>query len=117
PWPVYSYQHKLNAHPEVRYEVPAQIDSVLRDQLERAAKKAFAALGCRDVARIDLRLDRAGWVNFIECNPLPGLTPDWSDLCLIAKGSGLGYTELIEEILRPAIRRLKEKRKALLTPM
>src|SRR5690606_14302505 len=48
PWPVYSYQHKLNAHPEVRYEVPAQIDSVLRDQLERAAKKAFAALGCRD---------------------------------------------------------------------
>jgi D-alanine-D-alanine ligase len=69
------------------------------------ARRSFAALGCRDVARIDLRLDEAGRVNFIECNPLPGLAPDWSDLCMIARAAGMSYGQLIGRILVPALRR------------
>jgi D-alanine-D-alanine ligase len=67
------------------------------------------ALGCRDVARVDLRLDAQGRVNFIECNPLPGLTPDFSDLCLISRACGMDYRTLIGEILAPAIRRLRDR--------
>ena len=40
---------------------------------------------------------------------LPGLTPDWSDLCMIAKAAGLDYRGLIGEILSGAIRRYKER--------
>ncbi len=112
--PVYSYQHKLDPRGEVENHVPARIDDVLRKRLEAVAKGAFAALGCRDFARIDIRLNAKGEPCFIECNPLPGLTPGWSDLCLIADGSGIDYKTLISELLSPAVRRWKEKNKVLL---
>jgi D-alanine-D-alanine ligase len=54
---------------------------------------------------VDLRLDAEGRVCFIECNPLPGLAPGFSDLCLIANASGLSYEALIGEILKPALSR------------
>ncbi|MCC7440383.1 MAG: ATP-grasp domain-containing protein [Bdellovibrionales bacterium] len=113
-FPVYSYGHKLESNQEVRYEVPAKVDPQLLRKIEHAARAAFLALGCRDVARVDLRLDADGEVNFIECNPLPGLTPGWSDLCLISDSAGIPYQTLIHEILSPAIRRFKEKKKLLM---
>jgi len=112
--PVYTYAHKLDVNEEVRYEAPAKLEPALRARLERASRAAFRALGCRDVARVDLRLDAKGHVNFIECNPLPGLTPGWSDLCLIAEGAGMDYPSLIREIMDPAIRRYKDATKQLL---
>jgi D-alanine-D-alanine ligase len=109
--PVYSFQDKQDFNDRIRYDVPAKIEPDLRKKLERFAIAAFKALGCRDVARIDFRCDRNGVPHFIECNPLPGLTPGWSDLCMIAAASGLNYDSLIAEILAPAIRRWKEKKK------
>jgi D-alanine-D-alanine ligase len=67
------------------------------------------ALGCRDVARVDFRMDEQGKLYFLECNPLPGLTPGWSDLVLISKAVGIEYNALIAEILSGAIRRYKER--------
>jgi D-alanine--D-alanine ligase len=103
--PVYDYQCKQDWQRHVRYECPARLT---RDELravERAARTTFMALGCRDVARIDLRLTPAGRVYVIEVNPLPGLTPDYSDLCLIANGAKVDYRTLIGEILSGAIKR------------
>jgi D-alanine-D-alanine ligase len=110
PNPVYSYQHKLDANDEVRYERPARLDPRLKETIEKISRKAFTVLGCRDFARIDFRMDAKGQVHFIECNPLPGLTPGWSDMCLIAESAGIGYRELIGEIMAPAIRRHKERK-------
>lgn len=104
-FPVYTYGHKLETEAGVRYVAPAPVPPALADELREVALGCFWALGCRDVARIDLRLDTEGRPNFIECNPLPGLTPNWSDLCLIAKAAGIDYDSLIGEILAPAIRR------------
>lgn len=108
--PVYSFEHKQAFSDEVKYVCPAETTPALDAALRAAAREAFVALGCRDVARIDLRLDADGVVNFIECNPLPGLTPDWSDLCLIAKAEGMDYPALVTAILRPALARLRAAR-------
>jgi D-alanine-D-alanine ligase len=110
--PVYGFEHKQAFTDDVKYVCPAQMTPALDRALRKAARDAFVALGCRDVARIDLRLDGDGVVNFIECNPLPGLTPDWSDLCLIAKAANLDYRGLVAAILRPALRRLRAQRQA-----
>ena len=107
--PVYSFQHKLNWNDRIRYDCPANLDPAQLEKLKSAARGAFMALGCRDVARIDFRMDDRGRVFFIECNPLPGLTPDWSDLVMIAKAAGMDYRTLIGEILSGAIRRYKER--------
>jgi D-alanine-D-alanine ligase len=118
--PVYGYGYKQEilspgaahgAEPGVRFEVPAAVDTALEHELRRVARRAFEALGCRDVARVDLRLDGHGRVQFIECNPLPGLIPGVSDLCIVAEAAGLRYHELIAAILEPALRRLRAQRR------
>ena len=48
---------------------------------------------------INTGLDANGQPCLIEINTLPGLTPDFSDLCVIANASGICYRELILEIL------------------
>lgn len=107
--PIYKFEDKLEENDRIRYEVPAKLESGQLERLKAAARSAFMTLGCRDVARIDFRMDEAGRIYFIECNPLPGLTPGWSDLVLIAQGDGMDYRTLIGEILSGAIRRYKER--------
>ncbi len=109
PTPVYSFDMKQDWSKEIRYEVPAKLGERELDRLERAARECFTALGCRDVARVDFRIDAEGRIFFIECNPLPGLTPGWSDLVLIAQAAGIEYRALIGEILSFAIRRYHER--------
>jgi D-alanine-D-alanine ligase len=105
PAPIYSFEMKQDWNDQIRYEVPARLGQREVDRLERAARECFAALGCRDVARIDFRMDAEGRIFFIEANPLPGLSPGWSDLVLIAEAAGIDYRTLIGEILSFAIRR------------
>jgi D-alanine-D-alanine ligase len=109
-YPVYSFSSKFESS-AVRYEAPAKVDPALDAELRRVARGVFAVLGCRDVARVDLRLDDQGRVHFIECNPLPGLSPGFSDLCFIAEAAGIDYRTLIGEILAPCIRRWHEQQR------
>lgn len=103
--PVYAFEDKLDWSKGIRYDRPAVLDEPMRARIEYVVKGAWYALGCRDVARFDLRCDAAGEPRFIEANPLPGLTPGWSDLCLIAEACGLDYRALIGRILAPALHR------------
>ncbi len=113
---VYDYSCKQDWEKHVRYECPP---NVTRDELkviERVSRSTFMALGCRDVARVDLRMTADGKVYVIEVNPLPGLTPDYSDLCLIAKGAKLDYRSLIGDILSSAIKRWRERQEGTREP-
>jgi D-alanine-D-alanine ligase len=105
--PVYAFGDKLDWTKKIRYDRPAKVDAALAAEIEAVALGAWRALGCRDVARFDLRCDGEGHVRFIEVNTLPGITPGWSDLCLIAESAGLSYEALIGAILEPALRRLR----------
>lgn len=65
-------------------------------------------LGCRDWARIDVRLDAAGEPHLLELNPLPGILPkpeDNSCLPKAARAAGMSYTELINRVLDIAMTR------------
>lgn len=69
------------------------------------ALAAYRALGCRDLARIDLRCDAAGEPQFLEVNPLPGLHPTYSDLPILAGRAGTSYVELVGQIVDATARR------------
>ena len=109
PTPIYSFDMKQEWNDKIRYEVPARLSPRELDRLEKAGRECFTALGCRDIARVDFRMDAEGRIYFIECNPLPGLAPGWSDLVLIAQAAGIEYRGLIGEILAFAIRRYQER--------
>ena len=61
----------------------------LAQRARELALASFHALGCRDLARVDLRCDAAGEPCFLEVNPLPGLHPTYSDLPILADRSGI----------------------------
>jgi D-alanine-D-alanine ligase len=107
--PIYSYDAKFvwdrPENPLDIFQCPARITRELRASIERVTLDAFRVLGCRDWARIDVRLDAAGVPNVLEVNPLPGILPDPADnSCLpkAARAAGIGYEELIQSCLKYA---------------
>ncbi len=81
------------------YICPAEVDADLGKKLKHFAWRAHQVLNALDISRTDIRLDDEGNPRLIEINTLPGLTPDYSDLCLQAKAEGIAYNDLILEIL------------------
>lgn len=78
---------------------PADVEPHLAEELSSLAIKAHQAIGALDVSRVDVRLDIYGKPRLLEINTLPGLTPDFSDLCVMANAEDLTYRELILEVL------------------
>jgi len=106
-YPVYSFEAK---HAPLENNIfstvcPVSLGRDIDRKVVLFAKKVFRSLGCRDVGRIDFRVDARGNIFFIEINPLPGLTPGFSDLVVLAEKSGMTYESLIKRILTPAIQR------------
>ena len=99
---VYSYTVKQDYTRYVDYRCPADLTPDKEAEMKAAARKIFLALGCRDCARVDFRMDEAGRIYFIEINPLPGLAPGYSDYPMLTEFSGMPYDELILSILRTA---------------
>jgi D-alanine-D-alanine ligase len=109
--PVYDYAVKQEWEEHVYYECPAKLTEAEQKAVEKIARATFWALDCRDVARVDMRMDADGRIYVLEVNPLPGLTPGYSDLVLIAQAVGMEYDQLIAEIMVGGLRRMKDKRR------
>jgi D-alanine-D-alanine ligase len=101
---IYSIEVKRDWQRRVAYEAPARLAASDRAEVASTAMRAYRALGCRDLARIDIRL-RDGVPYFLEANPLPGLNPETSDLAILARGHGLDYDALIRRALQTALAR------------
>jgi D-alanine-D-alanine ligase len=106
---VYSLEVKRNPNwaDEIAYRVPPQRPREEVERVEKVALDAYRALGCRDVSRVDVRCDARGTPKFIECNPLPGVAPGWSDLAILWDRLGGNYDTMIGAILDEACARLK----------
>lgn len=81
------------------YVCPAEIDPELERKLKHFALRAHQLINALDISRTDIRLDEEGNPRLLEINTLPGLTPNYSDLCLQAQAEGIRYEDLILEIL------------------
>jgi len=82
-----------------RFICPADVGPQLGAHLHELALRAHQAIGALDVSRVDIRMDSRGTPRLLEINSLPGLTPGFSDLCVLANAEGMSYTDLILEIL------------------
>lgn len=102
---VYSYRNKERCEELVEYRLTS--DS-MAEKAREIALAVWRGIGCRDAGRVDIRADVNGMPNFMEVNPLAGLHPQHSDLCIIANMSGMTYRALIEAILCSAINRIQK---------
>jgi D-alanine-D-alanine ligase len=105
---VYTSRMKTELGPEdYKYFCPAPLTREQEHDLKVLAGAVFRVIGCKDVSRVDFRLDamQDDKPYILEINPLPGLSPGFSDICLQAEAAGMSYAELINAILMNAAKR------------
>jgi D-alanine-D-alanine ligase len=101
---VYSLEVKRDWRRQVAYECPAALPPEVFARVEAATLAVYRALGCRDVARVDFRL-QDGTPYFLEVNPLPGLNPESSDLVILSGLAGWSYERLVGAVFEAAAAR------------
>jgi D-alanine-D-alanine ligase len=99
----YDFQNKYTAG-ATDYFCPAALGSAVTAGVQEAALGAFAAVGCRDYARVDVMLDGEARPWVLEVNTLPGMT-ETSLLPKAAAAAGIGFGELCERMLELALAR------------
>jgi D-alanine-D-alanine ligase len=97
----YSYKAKYEQGMSEHF-FPARIPAAAYKQALDAGLAAHRALGCRGYSRVDFIIDAAGTPYILEVNTLPGMTAT-SLLPDIARGIGISFPDLVEEILRLAL--------------
>lgn len=102
---IYSGHIKSERPMDPAYLCPAPIDGDLTKRLQDLAVRAFAAIGAADVGRVDFRLDEECRPYLLEINTLPGLNPKYSDIVMQARGEGMEYEVLVNEIVHLAMAR------------
>jgi D-alanine-D-alanine ligase len=89
----------------------AGLDDASVARIQAIAVRAFQVLGCRDYARVDMRVTQAGDPYILEVNP----NPDLADGCAFAqcvRASGRTYGQAIQEIVGYALERARTRTKA-----
>ncbi len=104
---VYTSRIKVDLVDNFHYLCPAPVDAELLEELRWLTAAVFRVTDCLDVARVDFRLDMHdnNKPYILEINPLPGLNPGYSDLCIEATADGWTYEHLINRILNEALER------------
>jgi D-alanine-D-alanine ligase len=100
---IYSYENKENWVGRLEYKKVS--DDILKS-CEPIALKVWEVTGSFDGGRIDVKADKNDRLQFIEINPLAGINPHHSDLPILAGLYGISYQELLEKIMKAAIKRI-----------
>ena len=101
-WPIVSYASKWSPGSAEDLAMlprcPAQINDVLRDQLQTIARQSYQLIGCRDYARIDIRLDTENQPNILEVNPNPDVD-EHAGLARMLRTAGITYPQFIQQLI------------------
>jgi len=100
----YTYEAKYLDADGALVKVPADVPADVADRAKEMAARAFRALGCEALARVDFFLRPDGSLLVNEVNTLPGFT----DISMYAKALaaiGIGYSTVIDVLIEHALAR------------
>ena len=100
----YDFEAKYLDGDAVELSCPADVPDEVRDHIHDLARRAFLALGCEGLARVDCFYTRSGDVLVNEINTMPGFTPS-SMYPRMWQATGVSYPELIDELIALALAR------------
>jgi D-alanine-D-alanine ligase len=102
----YSYEAKYIDANGARLDIPANIPAETAERVKNMAKKAYKALSCSGMARVDMFLTEGGELFLNEINTLPGFTKISMYPKLIGL-TGIDYSDLIDRLVALAIEQHK----------
>ena len=107
---IVSYQAKWDPLHEAYHKTipqcPTRLSKKLTEEAQKIAIQAFRTIGCRDYARVDMRLSKDKKLYVLEVNPNPDLTED-AGFMRSAKQAGYSYRRALKTIVHYAAKRGK----------
>ncbi len=100
----YDFDAKYLPDEHTELDVPADLPDDVAARLRDMASRAFEAVGCEGLARVDFFLMPDGELVINELNTMPGFTPT-SMFPLMWSASGLDYPALVDRLIRLALSR------------
>ena len=100
----YTYEAKYIDEKGAALTVPAALPPAVETEVREAAAKAFRALGCDGMARVDFFVTAEGRVLVNELNTIPGFT-NISMYSKVMAASGVGYAEIIDRLVAHGLMR------------
>ncbi|WP_328341712.1 D-alanine--D-alanine ligase family protein [Micromonospora sp. NBC_00421] len=100
---VYDYAARYTAG-RTTWHAPARLDPTVAGTVAEVALAAHAALGLRDLSRVDLIVDGDGRPHVLEVNVSPGMT-ETSLLPLAIQAAGLDFGQVLGTLVRRAAAR------------
>ncbi|MCR5725774.1 MAG: D-alanine--D-alanine ligase [Treponema sp.] len=106
----YDYDAKYNDPDGAELWIPAHLDDDTQEKVRAMAKKAYAALDCAGLSRVDFFIDRDTHELYLnEINNLPGFT-SISMFPKMCESAGLSFGKLVELLIEEAQLRFKATR-------
>ncbi len=107
---IVSYQAKWDPLHESYHKTipkcPAKLPKKVEAKAKEIALSAFKIIGCRDYARVDMRLSKDNELFVLEVNPNPDLTED-AGFMRSARQAGYSYRRTLKTIIELAAKRGK----------
>lgn len=100
----YDFDAKYLDESHVRLEIPADVPAEAAERIRQLSLRAFEALSCEGLARIDFFLRSDGSLLLNEVNTMPGFTPT-SMFPMLWAATGLEYPALVDRLITTALRR------------
>ncbi|SCL20270.1 D-alanine--D-alanine ligase family protein [Micromonospora inyonensis] len=101
----YDFEAKyIDADSACEYDIPAGLPEHVTRRVREYATRAFTALDCAGLARVDFFVTPEMDVYLNEVNTMPGFTPS-SMFPRMWAASGLEYPKLVNRLIRTALRR------------
>jgi D-alanine-D-alanine ligase len=89
--------------------IPARLSARQSKRIQELAVRAFQAIDCAGMGRVDFLLDRkSGKILVLEINTIPGFTPI-SMYPKLWEASGVPYSELLDRLIDLALERHRDK--------
>jgi D-alanine-D-alanine ligase len=99
---ICGYEAKWIAQAEenkaIKVVCPAELSDHLVQRVQEVALIAYNIMGCRDYARIDVRMDDEEKIYVLEVNPNPDISP-CAGLARSVQKAGLSYNNFIKDVL------------------
>jgi len=107
---IVSYQAKWDPNHESYHKTipicPANLAKETEEKTKQIALNAFKTMGCRDYARVDMRLTNENELYVLEVNPNPDLT-EGAGFMRSAETAGYNYAQTLIKIIEFAYERRK----------
>jgi D-alanine-D-alanine ligase len=111
----YSYDAKYLDEDGALLEIPADVADVIKKEVQELAIKAYKALYCEGMARVDFFLHKETKKLYVnEINTIPGFTKI-SMYPKLWEASGIDYTELVSRLIELALDRHQKEKQLLVT--